>query len=371
MKALGVLLLLVVIAAGVFALLNRDDVRAWYAQVQYRRAESAEVAGDLAKAAKGFEYFATALPADARAPQALGRAAACLGKLGLAHEQERVWGLLLAGYPDSPQALAVQAERARRLFSGGKAEEALALVERLLEAPPELVGTAAPFEAGRVLYSRGDLKGARRYLLYALRAAGTPEEAASVKALLGKVNIELIFSPMPMEGSVTYTVKEGDTLVGIALAHGTTVAQIKRSNGIQDNILRPGQRLKVLTPSYEIRIDLSDCTLTLFMNGEFLKEYPVGVGQFESTPVGEYKIVDKVENPTWYSREGVFPFGDPRNVLGTRWLGLDVPSYGIHGTWDDSSVGKASSAGCVRMYNRDVEELYDLVTKGTPVIIEP
>ena len=72
----------------------------------------------------------------------------------------------------------------------------------------------------------------------------------------------------------------------------------------------------------------------------------------------------------------MIPYGDPANILGTHWLALEptgdtprVSGYGIHGTWDDTSIGKQSSAGCVRMRNSDVEELYVLLPRGTPVLI--
>jgi len=373
LKVFAIVVLLVAVLAGVYLLTHRDEVSAWHAQAQYKHAEAAFSEGtDLQKAAEGYESFAAALPDDERAPGALANAAECYGRLNSPAERDRVWALLLGRYPASSEAVAVKARRVEGLAAGGRLDEAVTLGGELLQLSPELVGSTAPLALGRALAERGDLKGAKPYLLYALSAAaGDAEAAKPIKELLGNVNLSLIFSPAPTEGSITYTVAGGDTLVGIALANGTTVAQIKRSNGLKDNILHPGQRLKVLTPTYEIHISLGNHTLTLSMNGEFLKEYPVGVGKFESTPMGEYTIVDKVENPTWYSKDGVFPFGDPRNVLGTRWMSLNMPSYGIHGTSDDASIGQSSSAGCVRMHNSDVEELYDLVTKGTKVYIEP
>lgn len=76
------------------------------------------------------------------------------------------------------------------------------------------------------------------------------------------------------------------------------------------------------------------------------------------TPVGEWKVVHKDK--------------DWGNGFGTRWLGLNVPwgIYGIHGTNKPWSIGQYASAGCVRMHNRDVEELWDWVPLGTPVIVD-
>jgi len=94
-------------------------------------------------------------------------------------------------------------------------------------------------------------------------------------------------------------------------------------------------------------------------SGSTLKNtYPVAVGKASTpTPLGSYKVVNKILNP-----------GD---ILGTRWMGLDIPggNYGIHGTNNPSSIGKFISLGCIRMQNYDVEGLFPQVNIGTPVTI--
>ena len=98
--------------------------------------------------------------------------------------------------------------------------------------------------------------------------------------------------------------------------------------------------------------------------------------QGHETTLGNYKIGNKQKDPTWYRPEGgVVPPGDPENELGTRWMPL-VPDeeglptdLGIHGTIDPTSIGYFSSRGCPRLHRADVEELYDLVVRSTPVII--
>ncbi len=107
-----------------------------------------------------------------------------------------------------------------------------------------------------------------------------------------------------------------------------------------------------------ITINVNNHTLTLIHNGIINKVYPVAVGKPSTpTPKGIFKIVNKAMNP-----------GGP---FGARWLGLNVPNgdYGIHGTNNPSSIGKDISNGCIRMYNKDVIELYNLVQIGTTVKI--
>ena len=87
-------------------------------------------------------------------------------------------------------------------------------------------------------------------------------------------------------------------------------------------------------------------------------------------PVGSFVIKDKIQHPPWWRPDGKqIPYGDPANLLGTHWLSLDVRGYGIHGTWEPETIGQQASAGCIRLLNDDIEELYTLVIVGTPVVI--
>ncbi|MGI6036720.1 MAG: L,D-transpeptidase family protein [Limnochordia bacterium] len=125
--------------------------------------------------------------------------------------------------------------------------------------------------------------------------------------------------------------------------------------------------------SRRILINLPAYTLYLYEDHLPLRSYPIAVGQVVSPSLlGERKIINKVVDPTYYPPDwylkGLEPIPPgPDNPVGTRWLGLDLPGYGIHGTNRPSSIGSAVSAGCIRMLNRDVEELTEMVTIGTPV----
>jgi len=76
-----------------------------------------------------------------------------------------------------------------------------------------------------------------------------------------------------------------------------------------------------------------------------------------------------VPDPPWYKVGAVVPANSPENILGTRWLGLSQAGYGIHGTTEPATLGQAVTAGCVRMANADVEELFTIVPLGTEVAI--
>jgi lipoprotein-anchoring transpeptidase ErfK/SrfK len=116
-----------------------------------------------------------------------------------------------------------------------------------------------------------------------------------------------------------------------------------------------------------IVISIPDRRLAVIESGRVVKVYATAVGAISTpSPSGSYRIIQRVSNPTWYTKGRIVPPGKS-NPLGTRWLGLSVKGYGIHGTNNPASIGHNSSHGCIRMHNRDVEELFDLVAVGDPV----
>ena len=186
---------------------------------------------------------------------------------------------------------------------------------------------------------------------------------------LGVVNVALLFSPATAEGDLVYDVKSGDTLGKIAERYHTTVELLKKANGLSSDVIRPGRALKIPKGRFGVVVDKSQNQLLLTQDDQFFKTYPVATGTNGSTPVGSFKILNKIPRPVWYRQGAVVPPDSPENILGTRWLGLDKQGYGIHGSVDSGGIGKQVTAGCVRMHNEDVEELYAIVPVGTPVTI--
>lgn len=122
------------------------------------------------------------------------------------------------------------------------------------------------------------------------------------------------------------------------------------------------------TKHCRIEIDIPSRSLYFIENNSVLKKYPVAVGKANSqTPIGEFKVINKVINP-YYSKQKIAG-GSPQNPLGSRWIGFK-PSYGVHGNNNPKSIGKFVSAGCIRMYDKDVKELYEKVNIGVPVIVK-
>jgi lipoprotein-anchoring transpeptidase ErfK/SrfK len=119
----------------------------------------------------------------------------------------------------------------------------------------------------------------------------------------------------------------------------------------------------------EVVVSLQDRKLALVEDGRVLKIYTVAVGAKNTpSPTGEFQIVTRLQNPTWYYPGKVVPAGKD-NPLGNRWIGLSKKGYGIHGTNAPKSIGKAASHGCIRVGKRDLEELFQIVRAGDTVQI--
>lgn len=216
---------------------------------------------------------------------------------------------------------------------------------------------------------KGELFKARDAYQRAIDKFPDSKYVEQMQSSLDNLNVKILFSPTITPDSVSYEVVQGDSLAKIAKRFGTTMELIMKSNNMKGTSVMLGKKLKISKARFSIIVDKSQNILTLKADGNIFKTYHVSTGKNNSTPTGNFKITTKLENPTWYTAGAVVPPGSPDNILGTRWLGISAKSYGIHGTTDPGSIGKQSTAGCVRMLNNEVEELYAIVPEGTDVVI--
>jgi lipoprotein-anchoring transpeptidase ErfK/SrfK len=232
-------------------------------------------------------------------------------------------------------------------------------------APAE--SNAEQYQQALALENDGKLAEARA-LLQPLCDGGDASD--KVLDLFGTVNTKILFTPASAPEKIDYTIVSGDSLGKLAQKFGTTIDLIKKSNNLTSDVIRVGDRLRIYQGHFAVTVSKATNELRLTDNGKLFKRYHVGTGQYSKTPVGDFKITTRLANPPWWRADGkTIPFGDPENILGTHWLGLNVPGYGIHGTWDTNSIGKQATAGCIRLLNDDVGELYAILPVGSPVNI--
>lgn len=136
----------------------------------------------------------------------------------------------------------------------------------------------------------------------------------------------------------------------------------------------PGQKTNTraqISPSSrrQILVSIPERKLAVVQDGIVLRTFFVAVGAAVSpSPTGEFEIITRVTNPTYYHPGVVIPAGND-SPIGTRWIGLNRKGYGIHGTNEPRSIGHASSHGCIRLRNRDMEQLFAMVEVGDSVDI--
>jgi len=166
-----------------------------------------------------------------------------------------------------------------------------------------------------------------------------------------------------------------ESLVDVMKANGlskwavaVSVAAVLGSQAIAQDAAKvestPAQTAQV---KRTIVVSLEDRKLALVEDGQVKKVYTVAVGKPSTpSPVGTFAIQRRVKNPV-YQHEGKVVQPGAGNPVGTRWMGLSVKGYGIHGTNEPKSIGKAASHGCIRMARKDLEEMYEMVHVGDTV----
>jgi L,D-transpeptidase ErfK/SrfK len=180
----------------------------------------------------------------------------------------------------------------------------------------------------------------------------------------------------------TYTVAPGDGLYVIARSYGLAYPAVARANGIKDpNVVWAGRLLilptRLILPVCRgegVIVNIPEFRMFLFRGRTLRAIYPIAVGlPTWRTPIGSFKISNKVRNPAWYmppelarrekvKREIIEP--GPDNPLGDFWIGTSIRHTGIHSTNIPMTVGRALSHGCVRLYPEHVEELFGQVAVG-------
>ena len=205
-----------------------------------------------------------------------------------------------------------------------------------------------------------------------LAEAATANQAEILKARdeYEVLNFKFLTSRLQMPGSEFYTVVPGDSLYKIARKYNTTIDLIKKMNGLSGDVIYPDMKLKVIKGTFSVWVDKTNNVMMLYLDQKPIKRYSVATGASDSvTPAGQFEIVNKLKDPTWYKAGAIVPPDSPENLLGTRWLGFDHKGYGIHGTTEPDTIGQHVTSGCVRMKNEEVEEIYSFLPTGTKVII--
>jgi tetratricopeptide (TPR) repeat protein len=309
--------------------------------------------------------------ASVRATYLLGKT---LYKKGEYQEALRAFARVEAQAPRSIFMPDVMLHRGRyALENEQNAKKAKEIFLRILsEFPDSDAADFALYYLAKMSYDEEDYKQARANLEQILKRPDSPARDEA-EFLLGDINMRMLRSPEPGPDDIVYTIKKGDSIWKLKRELKVPGDLIMGINNLRPNALTVGMQIKVPKINPSIVIDKSKRTLTLKNSGTFLKKYRVGIHRVDSrVPAGEYTIQNKLDKGSDYADPqtgAIIKAGDPANPLGSRFLQLRR-DMGIHGTNKPELVGTYTDVGWIMMDEKDLEEIYALVRKGTPVTIK-
>lgn len=198
----------------------------------------------------------------------------------------------------------------------------------------------------------------------------TEAEAAALTKLLDQLAGTVIYST-EHHLEPAYVVQPGETLPQIAEKYDVPVELLAKINGIPDPMqLQTGRELKVVRGPFRAVVRLDKHEMALWLHDMYAGRFPIGVGTDKAELVGSFQVLEKNREPTYYSPTGrAFDPQDPLNPLGQRHIGLGE-GVGIHGTNDEGSIGQTGGPGAIRLGQRDADDVFDILSLGSHVVIQ-
>lgn len=251
---------------------------------------------------------------------------------------------------------------------------------------PQLRHGLALIADGKLIEGRAVLSDLYTTLYHEL----TREDAQAIRDTLASVNHDIVFGPKITPGDTItelYQVQPGDVLTRVTLKYKIPYQLVERINNVQANRIRAGQSLKMVKGPLHAIVHKGEFRMDVFAHGPdskpvYIRSFPVGLGELDSTPQGSWVLNGKVSNPGWTNPRDnrTYTPDDPANPIGEYWIGLrgtsestqDKRGYGIHGTIEPESIGRMMSMGCIRLRNDDIAMVYQMLyDKLSSVTVEP
>jgi len=280
----------------------------------------------------------------------------------------------------SPQAKSPEPVSATGTGTTGTAEQAAA--EAQAAASPEV---RTLIEKAVEARKAGNIIAARDSLNEALKMPMSEVLRDEIKRQLALLSGRWLFSREVLDGDTLtewYQVQTGDLLVKIANTYKVPYEILMEINGIRKaEGLQAGQKIKVIRGPFHAVISRKRFTMDLYLQNQYVKTYKVGLGMpGRETPTGLWRVKpnDKLIQPPWTDPDTGrrYVATDPDYPLGSRWIGLEGlegqakgrTGFAIHGTKEPETIGTQSSRGCIRLFNGDVIEVYNLLFAGQSLV---
>jgi hypothetical protein len=206
------------------------------------------------------------------------------------------------------------------------------------------------------------------------------DQAAQISGLLAQLAGTVLYSRQHYL-EPAYVVQPGDTLDKLSQKYSVPWQLLAKINGLvapdtsntdtttKDLPLPIGTKLKVIRGPFEAIVHLDRHDLTLMVQNRYAGRFDIGVGRDQPKLDGTYTVREKTLNPSYYGADGVtLGPSDARNPLGGVWIGLS-DRIGIHGTNDPRGIGRDDNRGTICVRNRDLQDLYGILSVGSRVTV--
>jgi LysM repeat protein len=254
---------------------------------------------------------------------------------------------------------------AYRLFFK-KAEKFMLGVYRPVVTPTPDPGVAM-FEKANQRIERGEKESAEKILLAVVQNLPNSEKNNDAKRLLSSLNIQAFFLAKPGPDKIEYVVARGDSMVKIASKTKCAAELIFKVNGLDGLTIQPGQKFIVPRGEFSLLISLKNRDMTLLNKGTFFRWYePLEFKLPAAIVPGQFKIHEKM---AWFAGARV-AFGEKNYLGSSRWIVITSSGIAIYSETNPQSPNAQKPANGIRLAASDMEELFALVAKDTPVVVK-
>src|ERR1700737_3528631 len=225
----------------------------------------------------------------------------------------------------------------------------------------------AMFDQATHEIERGDKEGGEKILLALIQNLPNSEKTADAKKLLSSLNVQAFFSPQPGPDKIEYVVARGDSMAKIANKTKCSAELIFKANGLDSVTIQPGQKFFIPKGDFSLLLNLKKQDGTLLNRGAFFRWYePLEFRLPAAVAPGQYKTHEKIA----WSAGMRLGFGEKNYLGSSRWIVINHNGIAIYSETNPQSPNAPKPANGIMLAPPDMEELFALVAKDTPVIVK-
>src|SRR6202048_2629779 len=225
----------------------------------------------------------------------------------------------------------------------------------------------AMFEQAKQQIASGDQSDAQKILLALIQSFPDSTRINDARRLLGDLNISEFFSPGPGPDKTEYVVVRGDSIAKIALKTKDPAELIFKANGLDSLTIQPGKRLVIPKGQFGLVINTKRGDVTLVNSGNFFRWYkPLEMRLPAKVVLGQFRAREKI---AWSNGIRV-DFGEKKYLGSSRWIVINDSGITLYSETNPQTPNVQKPGTGIMLGPADMEELFALVVKDTPVIVK-